>query len=244
MTLLLGAVLLGLVAGVIRPPLGARATRVGVRWIWLLAAGAAGTAAAQLVEADLAPAAMGVSLAVLLAFVLVNAHLTGIVVIGVGLLLNLVSVVVNNGMPVRGEALVRAGVVSADELATTELTGARHLESKADRLPVLGDVLPVAAVRSVISFGDLIVMFGVADSLRDLARRRRRGWTKRDRGDYGSTMTQLRAVHDWGTAPNGSPDSGSQNSANPDLDAPATIDLTSDARTPLPRPLVPADHSR
>lgn len=244
MTLLLGAVLIGLVAGILRPPLGARATRIRVRCIWLLAVGAAGSAAAQLVEADLAPAAMGVSLALLLAFVLTNAHLTGIAVIGVGLLLNLLSVVVNNGMPVRGEALVQAGVVEADELATTEVNGARHLETATDRLPVLGDVLPIPAVRSVISFGDLIVMFGVADALRDLARRRRRGWTKRDRGDYESAMTQLRAVHDWGTAPSGAPDSGSQNSANPDRDAPVTIDLTSDGRTSGSRPLVPADHSR
>jgi hypothetical protein len=238
------AVLAGLAAGCLRPALGARGVRVRLVRLPLLAAGAVGTAAARVVPSDLAPLAMGLALAVLLAFVLSNAHVTGIVVIGLGLLLNLVAVVLNNGLPVRGEALVAAGVVQRADLAATSVTAPRHLETRHDRLAVLGDVLPIKSAHAVLSFGDLIVIAGAADAVRELARRRRRSWTAGDRVSYTSTMTQLKAVHDWGTAPMAAPVVGSQYSAKPDLTDPVTIDLTSAERTSGARPLVAANQSR
>jgi Family of unknown function (DUF5317) len=241
--LLVVAVLGGLAAGSLRPPVGAHGARLHLTRLPLLGAGAGGTALAHLLTGDLATLAMGLSLALLLAFALANSHLTGVVVIGLGLLLNLVAVVLNNGMPVRGGALVAADVVDRVDLATTELTGPRHLETPHDRLGVLGDVLPMPIGREVLSFGDLIVVAGAADAVRELARRRRRTWTLEERETYESTTTQLRAVHDWGTAPSGAPESGSQYSAKPDRTAPAAIDLTSPAATPGSRPLV-ATHSR
>ena len=244
MILLVVAVLLGVMAGVIRAPLGARAARIRIGRLPLLAVGAIGTAAARFVPDELAPLTMGLALAVLLGFVLGNSHVTGVVVIGCGLLLNLVAVVLNNGMPVRGEALVTAGVVDQDELATVSLGAPRHLETPSDRLAVLGDVLPIPATRDVLSFGDLIVILGVGDAMRDLARRRRHAWTTDDRGSYGMAMTQLKAVHDWGTAPSASPESGSQYSENPDLRDPVTIDLSSPPATPRSRPLVAATHNK
>lgn len=240
MLVLVAAVLIGLLAGAARPALGARSARIRVAWLPLLALGAVGTAASHLVPADLATVVMGTSLAALLVFALANAHVTGVVVIGVGLLLNLASLVINNGMPVRGEALVAAHIVDASDLATVDLVAPRHLETGADRFGVLGDVLPVPAAHAVMSFGDLIVIAGVIDALRELARRRRRAWTGDERVTYESTMTQLKAVHDWGKAPSGAPDSGSQYSAKPDLTAPATIDLTREERTEVAR----ADASR
>jgi hypothetical protein len=238
------AVLGGLAAGWLRPPLGARSPRLGLQRLPLLAGGAVLTAVANLVDADRAPLVMGLGLAVLLGFVASNTHLTGVAVIGVGLLLNLVAVGLNGGMPVRGSALVAAGVLEQDELATSDLSGPRHLETPRDRLPVLGDVLPIPLTREVVSFGDLIVVFGAADAIRDLVRRRRPAWSRRERGSYASTMTQLSAVQDWGAAPSGAPDDGSQYSAKPDLVAPASIDLDSDAGTPSARPLVAASQSR
>lgn len=242
--MLVVAVLLGLIAGALRPALGARSARIRIAWLPMLALGAVGTAASHVVPADLATLVMGLALSTLLVFALANAHVTGIVVIGIGLLLNLVSVVVNDGMPVRGEALVAAHIVDASDLATVDLAAPRHLETGADRLGVLGDVLPIPAARAVMSFGDLIVIAGVVDALRDLARRRRRTWTGADRLTYGSTMTQLKAVHDWGAAPSGAPDSGSQYSAKPDLTVPVTIDLASEERTVRSRPLEAARQSR
>lgn len=243
MVLLVVAVLGGLAAGLLRPPLGARGVRLHLRGMPLLATGAVGTAVAQVIAHDQATLVMGLSLAVLLGFVARNLHVTGIVVIGCGLLLNLVAVVLNNGMPVRGGALVAAGVVERDELATIELSGVRHLESPTDRLGVLGDVLPLASTREVLSFGDLIVVVGATDALRELARRRRPRWSRDERRTYSSTMTQLKVVHDWGTAPSAAPLSGSQCSAKPERSTPATIDLTSDPASAGSRPFA-ASHTR
>lgn len=244
MVLLVVAVLGGLVTGWLRPPLGARSLRIQLGRLPLLAVGAAGAALAQLVAADVAALVMGLALAVLLAFVAANAHVTGVVVIGLGLLLNLVAVVLNNGLPVRGGALVAADVVEQEDLATADFTGPRHLETESDRLAVLGDVLPVPIAREVLSFGDLIVVVGAADAVRELARRRRRAWNGKERGRYASTMTQLNAAHDWGTAPSAAPESGSQYSAKPDSSTPDAIDLTSAALTPRSPPLVAATHNR
>lgn len=243
MVLLVVAVLGGLAAGRLRPPSGARGLRLRIRRLPLLAVGAFGTALSQLLDGDLATTALGASLATLLAFAAANAHITGVVVIGCGLLLNLVAVVLNNGMPVRGGALVAAGVVDEDELSTTSFSGPRHLETSSDRLAVLGDVLPVPAASEVLSFGDLIIVAGAADAVRELARRRRRTWGAVQRQDYRSSMTQLSVVQHWGTAPSADPDSGSQCSAKPDLTVPDTIDLTSAPATRRSRPLV-ATHSK
>lgn len=239
------AVVVGFMAGRLRPPMGARGVRIQFRHLSFLGVGAAGNLVAYFLDEHAATIVLAGSLCALLAFVGSNTHVTGVVVIGLGLLLNLVALVVNNGMPVRGGALVEAGLVERAELATLELSGPRHLESRADALPVLGDVLPLPLGREVMSFGDLIVVAGAADAVRELARRRRSVWGAEERSTYRSTMTQLRAVHDWGTAPSAAPVSGSQYSANPDDTAPVTIDLT---RPPLPRrtpsPLVSATHDK
>lgn len=242
--LLVVAVLGGLAAGRLWRPIGARGVRLHVRRLALLAVGAFGTAAAQLLDGDAATLALAGSLAVLLAFVAANAHITGVLVIGCGLVLNLAAVVLNNGMPVRGGALVAADVVERSELATTSFGGARHLETSSDRLAVLGDVLPIRLAREVLSFGDLMVVAGACDAVRELTRRRRPAWAAARRQDYRSTMTQLRAVQHWGTAPSGDPDSGSQCSAKPDLTAPDTIDLTSASAIRRSRPLVAATHNK
>lgn len=188
--LLVLAVVLGCAAARLRHPLGARATRHRFTWLPALAAGAALNVAAFVLEGMLATLAMGASLVVLLGFVAINAHLTGIVVIGVGLLLNLVAVVANDGMPVRASALVAAGVVEEADLATVDISGARHLERPRDLLPILGDVipLPLPVAPEVLSFGDLIIVFGAGDAVRDLARRRRRRWSDEERAAFARTV--------------------------------------------------------
>lgn len=186
MVLLALAVLVGIVAGRARHPLGARSPRLTLSWLPLLAAGAVLNVGAYVLDGTAATLSLVASLAVLLGFTAVNAHVTGIAVVGVGLLVNLVAVAVNGGMPVRPSALVAAGVVDEHEVATLELTGARHLERDGDRLPVLGDALPlpVPVAPEVLSFGDLIVVVGAGDAVRDLARRRRPPWTAAEREAY------------------------------------------------------------
>lgn len=244
MLLLVVAIVVGFAAGRLRAPQGARAPRLRFEWLPLLGIGAAGNLLAYVLDGTPATLALAASLAVLLGFVGVNTHVTGILVIGLGLLLNLVAVSVNNGMPVRAGALVAAGVVERTEVDTLEFRGPRHLETSADTVPVLGDVLPLPVGGEVLSFGDLLVVFGAADAVRELARRRRPAWSAQERADYRSTMTQMRVVQDWGTAPSGDPDSGSQSSAKPEPRAPAAIDLTSPRAVPRARPLVAATQSK
>jgi hypothetical protein len=219
------AVLIGLGIGRSRPRAGAHSVRPRVEQVPLLGAGAVLYAASALLDGSAAALCLACALAVLIAVAMANRHLTGMLVIGVGLLLNLVSVAVNAGVPVRASALVEAGVVDADELATVELTGPHHLETSADALGVLGDVLPISVLNQVVSFGDLIVAFGAADVVRELSRRR--AHRELEGAVYAGPSTTARASADqvWGTAPRARPVSASQYSANPDATAPVTIHL-------------------
>lgn len=189
MILLACAVLIGLAAGRLREPLGARGYRPRFSHIWLLGVGAAANLVAFGLSGTGATALMALSLSALLGFVVANRRVTGVVVIGIGLFLNLFVTVINDGMPVRGSALTAAGVVDEADLATLELRGARHLEGPDDRLAVLGDVLPVGLPvgREVVSFGDLIVVMGCLDAVRELARRRRPRWSAAQIESYRTT---------------------------------------------------------
>ncbi len=189
MVLLAVAVFVGVAAGRLRPPLGLHAPRVQFRAMPLLAAGAALNLLAYVLDGGLATVTLAASLGLLIGFVVANPQVTGVAVVGVGLLVNLAAVVLNGGMPVRPGALVEAGVVEEDELATVSFRGPRHLESDGDLLPVLGDVLPRPVGGEVLSFGDLIVVLGAADAVRDLARRRRRPWSADERQAYETLAT-------------------------------------------------------
>lgn len=239
MVLLAVAVVGGLAAGLLRRPVGAHGTRLHLSRLPLLAVGAFGSALSQLLDGDVATLALGASLSALLAFVAANSHVTGVLVIGCGLLLNLVAVVLNNGMPVRGSALVRAGVVEPEELPTTGFAGPRHLETGTDRLGVLGDVLPVPFAREVLSFGDLIVVAGAADAVRDLARRRRRSWSTAERAEYRWAILQLDGAV-AGTEPDAEPWPGTLGAPTPDRSAQDATDPRHAAPHPRRRPLVAA----
>src|SRR3546814_9897214 len=188
--------------------------------------------------------AVGASLVSLLAVALANPHITGIAVVGLGLLVNLAALVANNGMPVRPAALVEAGLATEDELPTLTVDPPRHLETSADRFAVLGDVLPLAPLNEVVSFGDLIVVAGAADAVRELARRRRQRWNDREVASYVSATTAARVAQDWGAAPSGAPVSGPQCSEKPDRVAPATsADPMADAMLSTPA-LAASRHNR
>lgn len=243
MVLLVVAILGGAAWGLARPRLGARSVRLHLRRPALLAVGAVGISIAQLAHGDLATLSMGLALAVLVAFAAANLHVTGIAVIGLGLLLNLVAVVLNNGMPVRGEALVVAEVVELSDLPTTTLRGPRHLETDADRLAVLGDVLPVPWAREVVSFGDLVVVLGAFDALREVARRRRRASSPGERLGRAPTMDQLDTLQRW--TPDGLSPSASATHRHPsEPRREATIDLTAPSRASRARPLATLDSTR
>jgi len=107
------------------------------------------------------------SYALLTIVVLVNRRTTGMVVIGLGLLLNLAVMASNGGyMPVTREAIITTGTRSAQELPPE---GARLPRSKDVLLPadetrlwILSDVItaPRMPLARVYSVGDLIVAAG------------------------------------------------------------------------------------
>jgi hypothetical protein len=245
--LLVAAALLGAVIGRLRRPAGQHAVRARLHRPWLLAGGVVLQLGATVVDDDLRGLALALSLATLVAFAGVNRHLTGVAVMGVGLLLNLTVVVLNEGMPVRGEALVRAGIAERDELADVSLAGARHLETARTRLPILGDVVPLPLTGHVVSFGDLILLAGLVEAVAVLALRRRPAWSPARRESYASRpapKATTRPVHDWGAAPSPAPVSASQCSAQPDDHAPAVTIVLNDRATSDDAHLVAATQDR
>jgi hypothetical protein len=104
------------------------------------------------------------SYALLLAFAAGNIRLVGMPVVLAGLLLNLVVITANSGMPVRADAILTIERNRAPaELRDITFGAKRHLEAPGDQLTILGDVLPVRLLHQVVSFGDLILAFGIGD---------------------------------------------------------------------------------
>ena len=129
------------------------------------------------------------SYACLIAFCVVNIRLTGMFLVLIGLGLNLLTITVNGGMPVRPEAVVASGY--ADDLAEARADdyGAKHhLERPDDTLMPISDVIPVPPIKRVLAIGDLILAMGVGVVVLNLlrpppARRRRVRRSTSDRPD-------------------------------------------------------------
>jgi Family of unknown function (DUF5317) len=167
------AVSIGLAVGI---TLGGRLhhlARARFRWWGLLVAGL-GLQAVVEVHGVAAPfTVLLASYAGLLGFVAANLSLSGMGLVFIGIALNLAVIAANGGMPVRESAARAAGMVGPRQVM--EIEGAKHVrEADHTRLRVLGDIVPVAAMRQVLSFGDLIISVGVADLVVTLMRPRRR----------------------------------------------------------------------
>jgi hypothetical protein len=101
------------------------------------------------------------SYVVLISVTAINWRLRGFPVILVGLVLNLVPIALNQGMPVSGSAVRAVGGSVPD--VPTEQGGKHHLATDDDLVLFLGDVLPVRApFREVVSLGDLVLWLGAA----------------------------------------------------------------------------------
>ena len=241
--------LAGVVAGRLRSPAGGHGARPHLHDLALVAAGGVALVASLVVPEGLATVARGLGFGALAAFGLRNRHVTGIAVAGLGALANLLCLVLNNGIPVRPEALVDAGVVPAAEVREHDLDEPHHLQTDADAFAWLGAVAPVSPTEQVLSFGDLLLLVGGFDALRDLARRRARP-PQVDDDDGGlapgqaEATTQASADHDCGTAPSGEAESGSQCAAKPELTTAEAMEFWRDAAVaPSPAHLA-ARHDR
>jgi hypothetical protein len=101
------------------------------------------------------------SYGLLLAFAAVNRRLPASWLVMAGLVLNILVIGVNDGMPVSAGALDTAGARAEGLLGAG--TAKHHLMGPSDSLTALGDVIGIPApVGAVISIGDVLLYAGVA----------------------------------------------------------------------------------
>jgi hypothetical protein len=106
-------------------------------------------------------AALVGSYGMLLAFAWVNRRLPALWLVMAGLVLNILVIGVNGGMPVSASALETAGAGAEGLLGTG--TAKHHLMGPSDSLTGLGDVIGIPPpVGAVISIGDVLLYGGVA----------------------------------------------------------------------------------
>ena len=176
------AAVIGLIVGVRRGGRLSNLAHLDLRWwrLFFLAMGLVGLAdVAPDFSLDLGLAELdavglvvaGLGLLVLLAAR--NAHLVGIPIVACGLALNMLATVANDGFPVDKGALVAARIETSRTVGQAELSGVRHLRTPDDRLWWLGDAIPVRELEHVMSFGDLVIIGGIAVTIAHLTRRKR-----------------------------------------------------------------------
>jgi hypothetical protein len=172
----LAAVVLGVLAGFATRGRLAGLAEIGVRWSPL----AIGGLLVQAFALSFAPdgAALGLlllSLAALIAFTIPNLRRPGFPLLLAGVLMNLVVIAVNGGMPVSAAALEAAGRQDILAEARGAPNAKHHLTEPGDRLLFLSDVIPIPRpAGEVVSIGDLAVDAGVAWFIAGSMRRRRR----------------------------------------------------------------------
>lgn len=159
------AVVAGVVFGFLAGGRPSNVHRRSLELVWLLAASVVLQASAEAFDL---PDRVGLALVLvsyvgLTAFAIANSRLVGMPVVLVGLLCNLVAIALNGGMPVEEDAILASRAASAAEIDHLDFGAKRHLASDDDVVRPLGDIIPVRPTREVISFGDLIMAFGIAD---------------------------------------------------------------------------------
>ncbi|MDP9075119.1 MAG: DUF5317 domain-containing protein [Actinomycetota bacterium] len=110
----------------------------------------------------------------LLAFAALNSAIVGMGIIAIGVACNAVAIGLNGGMPVSPSAVVSARIAS-DTVEPQIGYGLRHHRQRpGDRLVFLSDIIPIPELHEVVSFGDLILAIGVADTAAHLLAPRKR----------------------------------------------------------------------
>lgn len=109
------------------------------------------------------------ALATLLGIARANGRLAGVPLLALGLLLNLVVVLANVGMPVPAATLERAGI--SLEQPAPDRPDAKHVLDRGNaRLGLLGDRLAVRPLRTVTGYGTVIELAGLFLLLQHLVR--------------------------------------------------------------------------
>ena len=89
-------------------------------------------------------------------FLFVNRQLPGMLLAAAGMLLNVIVITANGGMPVSEQAAEIA------RMPITEIGIKHELLTDQTRLPWIADVIPVPVIHRVISVGDIFLMSGIA----------------------------------------------------------------------------------
>lgn len=105
------------------------------------------------------------------AFGLKNLHITGMIVLLIGLLMNLAPALANGAVPVSEVALQSVGDTNMAGFANIE--GVRESSDTATTLAWLGDVVPMPLFNVVVSLGDLVMLVAIADIAANLMLRAR-----------------------------------------------------------------------
>ena len=169
------ALAIGALTGLLRGGSLNNLAHASFRWPALLVAGCVLQLAAVIPGAQGASAVLLVaSYVALFAFAAANVTIAGMALIAIGIALNGFVIAANDGMPVKAEAIVAAGIAEdVAEARQFEFRGKRHLATEDDRFVILGDVIPVpVGGGSVLSYGDLVLALGVAVLLDALVRRK------------------------------------------------------------------------
>lgn len=156
--------MLGVVVGLVRGGHFDNISGAQFRQPWMVFAGLALQVVAQLLEpkfpalhGGLGVVVLAASYALVIGFVALNIKFPGTVLIGAGLVLNLIVIMANGAMPVSLWAVHAAGAKSLPGLAT----GVKHHAMGAgSRLDVLGDIIPLPGL-GVLSVGDCVLAVGI-----------------------------------------------------------------------------------
>ena len=144
---------------------GGRFANVGWRRIRLLGVPVVGFAAVvtgRLISSDLAFYVGLAGLCCLAVFAIANVKaLSCMWLVALGLSLNVGVTANNHGMPYSPVALATAGVRPASYNDIPKSTPMSHPERPGDQLLFLADIVPVQPLRTVVSFGDILVAFGL-----------------------------------------------------------------------------------
>lgn len=89
-------------------------------------------------------------------WIFANRYRPGILLVFLGLLLNAVVIAANGGMPVDPQAIADAGLPAREVLY-----GKHVIMTDTTQFAFLGDVFPIAVLRTVISIGDIVLAAGL-----------------------------------------------------------------------------------
>jgi uncharacterized protein DUF5317 len=162
MWLVIGTLGIGVAVGLVLGGRFANLAEMRVRWL-PLAIGGFALQSLTLRGGAWPLITLALSYVLLIAFAIgnVRVRMPGARLILVGILLNFAVISLNGGMPVTTEALSRSHQAETMHELVDGTSVKHHLATSDDIAVFLGDVIPLAPIRQIVSVGDLFTYIGV-----------------------------------------------------------------------------------